>query len=134
MNCHSPATKCRVYRLFSWLFFQACIHFSLWLATFLIKCSNNFCTVEINTIIWSLYSIFYFFDHKNVFWPIWRGAFFKNIFVFLPWLPTLNSRIFVILLNSMVKMRTELISAVLILIFLWYVLLYLSTILFSLSM
>ena len=106
MNCHSPAIKCKVYRLFSWVHFQACILFSLWLATYLIKCSNNFFTVEINTIIWPWYNIFYFFDHKNVFWPIWRGVFFKNIFKFFPWLSTLNSRIFVIMLNSMVKIRT----------------------------
>ena len=106
----------------------------LWLTLlyfFFIKHSNNFFTIKIINNICLWHSIFNFFTYKNFFWPIRSIDFCKNVFVF--WYSYLisNFKFRIIAITFFIRVNTRIIFSLtgFILIVLWYVLLYLLTIL-----
>ena len=64
------------------MLFESWILFGLYFATFFIKYSSNFFTIETADNICPSYSIFYFLDQKDILKTIWRITLWKNIFVF----------------------------------------------------
>ena len=72
-----------IYHLFSLLLFL-CLN-SFWfvfLQFFFVKCSNNFFAYRITNNIYPRNSAFIFFNHKNLFRPIWNIVSCKNDFIF----------------------------------------------------
>ena len=84
-------------------FFNPEFFFGSLFATFFLKCSNSFFTIEITNNICAWYSIFYFFDQKDVLRPIC-----KNILGILKFLHDqhLEFRSFVIMLETIAYIRT----------------------------
>ena len=85
INYHSPFIWHLTYSLlaFHLIFFSILDSFRLvFCNSFLIKCSNNFFTIEISneTCLW--YIIFYFFNHKDFLGAISSVVLHKNTFVF----------------------------------------------------
>lgn len=93
------------------------IIFRLWIISglssrqlFFIEWSNTIFTAEISNNTYSWHNMFYFLHDKNFLRPIWSVALCKNIFIF--WYPhrltKFEFRIFVIMLNTIVNISTQL--------------------------
>ena len=116
---------------FLFIIFSTLNSFRFFLCFFFIKRCNNFFPFKITNHISSRHSVFNFFNHKNVFRPIWNIAFGKVVFVF--WhSQNITNFISLIYLLELIYVF-DFTSTGFILIVLWYVLLHLVTISFNLS-
>ena len=110
-------------------FFYICF-----LQFFFVKRSKNFFTIEITNDICPQHNIFNFCNVKHFFWPTWNTAFCKNVFLFRYSYMITNFKFRTFLTTFFIKVNIyAYISAVFILMVLWYVLLSLITMSSNLS-
>ena len=110
----------------SWLLFQSWILFLTWLLhLFFIKCSKSFFTADITNNLYSWYNMLYFIDHKGFLRTIWCNLLkeYTCILIFSYdhqlWIQDLYR-------YALLSTRTWF-NIHGLLIFLWYLLMYLST-------
>ena len=119
-----------VYHFFLKYFFYSKFFLICFLQFFFIKCSNNFFTIEIINNISPRNCIFRFTNNRNFFWLVWSVSCSKNVFIFWNSNTVTNFKLRILSLTSFLKSIYVLpvTSIGFILIVLWTVLVYLSTI------